>query len=82
LVLKFDNILNISGHIIIFDSEQYVLFTLSIIPKTVLHHLTTVTGIDSMDFGKSQEMCTSEYVNNVVRRVLWFTLAGNSVSFH
>jgi hypothetical protein len=27
-------------------------------------------------------MCESECVNNVVRRVLWFNLAGNSVSFY
>lgn len=27
-------------------------------------------------------MSKSEYVNNVVRGVLWFNLAGNSVSFH
>jgi hypothetical protein len=49
----FDSILNFSGCIIIFDSEQHVLFTLNIIPETVLEQLTTVTGtIDTMDFGK------------------------------
>jgi len=42
-----------SGHVIIFDSERQKLFTLSYIPKTVLHSLPTeIEHIDAMDFGK------------------------------
>jgi hypothetical protein len=79
----FDNILNFSGCIILYDYEQYMLFTLNIIPKPVLEELKTVTGpIDSMDFGKLQVMFKSQDMNKVVRRVLWCNLVGSSVSVY
>jgi hypothetical protein len=46
-------ILNFSGHVIMYDSDQHKLFTLSFIPKTVVHPLLAeIENIDTMDFGK------------------------------
>lgn len=58
-MLKFNKILNFSGDIILYDSEQYELFTLTFASK-VLESLARVSGkIDAMDFGKSLEMPNS-----------------------
>jgi hypothetical protein len=52
-MLKFDNILNFSGDIILYDSEQYELFALTFATQ-VLESFARVNGkIDAMDFGKS-----------------------------
>jgi hypothetical protein len=53
LALKFNNILNFSGDIILYDSEKYELFTLTFASK-VLESFARISGkIDAMDFGKS-----------------------------
>jgi hypothetical protein len=47
--------LNFSGDVILYDSEQYKLFTLTLTSKD-LQTLATVSGkIDAMDFGKSKK---------------------------
>jgi hypothetical protein len=58
-MMKFNNILNFSGDIILYDSEQYELFTLTFASK-VLESFARVSGkVDAMDFGKSLEMPNS-----------------------
>jgi hypothetical protein len=55
-MIKKKNILNFSGDIILYDSEQYELFTLTF-ASNVLESFVRVSGkIDAMDFGKSLEM--------------------------
>jgi len=59
LMLKFNNIFNFSGDIILYDSEQYELFTVAFASK-VLESFARVSGkIDAMDFGKLLEMPNS-----------------------
>jgi hypothetical protein len=51
-ILKLD-ILNFSGDVIIYDSDQDKLFSLNFTTKAVLHSLLENVGnIDTMDFGK------------------------------
>ena len=77
LMLKYNNILNFSGDIILYDSEQYELFTLTFASK-VLESFARVSGkIDAMDFGKSLEMSHSKFKDKMKGRTLSFNVASN-----